>query len=55
VVVRVRIEIKHGDRVVETAAVASSGYEVEVPELHLPLALARQLEVPPPCSIWRKL
>ena len=44
--VRVRIEIKRGDRVVETAAVASSGYEAEVPELHLPLALARQLEVP---------
>ena len=42
-VVRVRIEIKRGDRVIETAAVANSGYEAEVPELHLPLALARQL------------
>ena len=32
-VVRVRVEIKRGDRVVETAAVAKSGYETEVPEL----------------------
>jgi len=46
VVVRVRVEIRRGDRAVETAAVANSGYEAEVPELHLPLALARRLGIP---------
>jgi hypothetical protein len=45
VVVRVRVEVKPGDRAVEAAAVANSGYEAEAPELHLPLALARRLEV----------
>jgi hypothetical protein len=45
VVVRVRVEVKPGDRAVEAAAVANSGYEAEAPELHLPLALARRLDV----------
>jgi len=42
-VVRVRIRIKHGDRVAETAAVANSGYETDVPEIHIPLSCAREL------------
>jgi len=41
--VRVRIRIKHGDKVVETAAVANSGYEADEPEVHIPLACAREL------------
>lgn len=45
-VVRVRVEVKYGDRLIETAAVASSGYEAEVPKLHLPLALACRLGIP---------
>ena len=45
-VVRVRVEVKHEERTVETAAVANSGYEVDVPEIHLPLALARRLGIP---------
>uniref|UniRef100_A0A7J3X874 Clan AA aspartic protease n=1 Tax=Thermofilum pendens TaxID=2269 RepID=A0A7J3X874_THEPE len=45
-VVRVKVEIKRGDRVAETAAVANTGYEADVPELHLPLALARYLGIP---------
>lgn len=45
-VVRVRVEVKYGGRSVETAALANSGYEAEVPELHLPLALARRLGIP---------
>jgi hypothetical protein len=45
VVVRVKVEVKHGDRVFATAAVANSGYETEEPELHLPLALARSLGI----------
>jgi len=44
--VRVKVEIKRGDRVAETAAVANAGYEADVPELHLPLALARYLGIP---------
>ena len=42
-VVRVKVEVRYGDKTVETAAVANSGYETETPELHLPLALARRL------------
>jgi len=42
-VVRVKIRIKYGDRVVETAAVANSGYETDEPETHIPLACAREL------------
>jgi hypothetical protein len=45
VVVGVKVEVKRGDRVVATAAVANSGYEAEEPELHLPLALARSLGI----------
>ena len=45
-VVGVKVEVKRGDRVVATAAVANSGYEAEEPELHLPLALARSLGIP---------
>lgn len=41
-----RVEVRYGDRLIETAAVASSGYEAGVPELHLPLALARRLGIP---------
>ena len=41
-----RVEVKYGGRSVETAALANSGYEAEVPELHLPLALARRLGIP---------
>jgi len=46
VVVRVRVEVKYGGRSVETAAVANSGYEAEVPELHPPPVFARCLEIP---------
>ena len=45
-VVRVKVEVRYGDKTVETAAVANSGYETETPELHLPLALARRLGIP---------
>ena len=41
--VRVRIRVKHGGKVVETAAVANSGYEADEPEVHIPLACAREL------------
>ena len=42
-VVRVRLRIKCEDRVVETVAVANSGYETDEPEIHIPLACAREL------------
>ena len=42
-VVRVRVRIRCGDRVVETAALANSGYETDEPEIHIPLACAREL------------
>ena len=44
-VVRVRVRIKCGDRVVETAAVANSGYETDEPEIHIPLTCARELNL----------
>ncbi|RLE57151.1 MAG: hypothetical protein DRJ40_02195 [Thermoprotei archaeon] len=42
-VVRVRVRIQYRDNIVETSAVANSGYETDVPEIHIPLALARRL------------
>lgn len=43
-VVRVMVEIKHGNEIVESPALVNSGYEAEEPELHIPLALARVLK-----------
>ena len=42
-VVRVRVRIKHNDKIIETTAVAYSGYEADVPEILIPLACAREL------------
>ena len=42
-VVRVKVRVKCEDRVVESAAVANSGYETDEPEIHIPLACAREL------------
>ena len=42
-VVRVVVEIKRGDKVIESSALVNSGYEAEEPELHIPIALARTL------------
>ncbi|RLF19643.1 MAG: hypothetical protein DRN15_02195 [Thermoprotei archaeon] len=42
-VVRVKVQVKRGDSIIETSAVANSGYETEAPEIHLPQALARRL------------
>mgnify|MGYP000636766362 CR=1 FL=1 len=36
-VVRVKARIKRGDRMIETSAVANSGYETDEPEIHIPL------------------
>lgn len=41
--VRIMIELKRGGKVATTPAVANTGYETEEPEVHLPLALARDL------------
>lgn len=41
--VRVLVEIKRNNRVVNSAALVNSGYEADEPELHVPLALARVL------------
>jgi len=42
-VVRVVVEIKRGDKVIESSALVNSSYEAEEPELHIPIALARTL------------
>lgn len=39
--VGVAIELKRGGKVVTAPALANTGYETEEPEVHLPLALAR--------------
>ena len=41
--VRLNVEIKREDNSVTTAALASTGYESDEAEIHLPLALARRL------------
>lgn len=41
--VRVAVELKRGGKAATTPAVANTGYETEEPEIHLPLALARDL------------
>ncbi|MEM1606107.1 MAG: hypothetical protein QXW41_07695 [Fervidicoccaceae archaeon] len=47
-VVRVRIRISRGDRVIETSALANSGYEAETPQILVPVELARELDLWPP-------
>lgn len=46
--VRVRIKIQAGEKTVETAALANSGYEAETPQLLVPIRLARELGQWPP-------
>jgi len=50
--VRVRLVLRRGDRFVETAALASSGYEAETPQVLVPRAAAEILGFwsPPPGS-----
>ena len=45
--VRVRVEIRHGDKVAETTALANSGYESDKPEVHIPRRLAELLGLGP--------
>ena len=47
-VVRVRIRIERSERVVETSALANSGYEAETPQLLIPIRLAEALGLWPP-------
>jgi len=42
-VVRVKVQVKKDDVVIETSAIANSGYETDVPEIRIPLTLAREL------------
>jgi len=50
VVVRVRLVLRRGDRVVETLALASSGYEAETPQIPVSRAVAEILGCD--SSIW---
>ena len=43
-VVRVKIELKRGNKIIKTSAVANSGFESSVPEIHIPKKLAKLLE-----------
>lgn len=43
---RIRISIRYKENNVVTVALVNSGYESEVPEIHIPLALARRLGLP---------
>ena len=47
-VVRVRVRIARGSRVVETSAIANSGYEAETPQVLIPKRLAGELGLWPP-------
>ncbi len=49
-VVRIRLKIRRGDRVVETSALANSGYETETPQILVPKPLAEILGLWPPPS-----
>jgi len=44
--VRVRVSIRYKENNITTVALVNSGYESEIPEIHLPLALARRLGLP---------
>jgi len=52
VVVRVRLALRRGDRVVETLALASSGYEAETPQLLVSRAVAEILGCDSSIWIW---
>jgi len=41
--VRVKLRIRSNNKSIITAALVNSGYESDVPEIHVPLALARRL------------
>lgn len=41
--IRVRIKIQYRGSSVSTVALVNSGYETEVPEIHVPITLARKL------------
>ncbi len=47
-VVRVRLRVKRGNKVVELIAVANSGYEASTPQLLVPKNVARDLGLWPP-------
>ncbi len=47
-VVRVRVRLRRGDIVVETSALANSGYEAETPQVLVPRRLAAELGLWPP-------
>lgn len=45
---RVRVRIRHRDRVVETSALVNSGFETDAPDIVIPLELAKRLGLWPP-------
>jgi len=47
-VIRVRLRIKRDGKVVETSALANSGYEAETPQLLIPIKLAQVIGLWPP-------
>ena len=47
-VVRVKVRIERSGKVVETSALANSGYEAETPQLLTPIRLAETLGLWPP-------
>ena len=49
-VVRVRVRIERGSRVIETSALANSGYEAETPQILVPIRLAEALGLWPPST-----
>jgi len=47
-VVRIKLRIVRDGKVIETSALANSGYETETPQLLIPIRLAQLLELWPP-------
>ena len=43
-----RLKLRRGDRVLETSALANSGYEAETPQILVPVAVAELLGLWPP-------
>lgn len=41
--VRVKVRVRYGENDVVTVALINSGYESEMPEIHIPIPLARKL------------
>ena len=45
---RVKVKLKHGNKVIETSALVNSGFETDAPDIVIPVELAKRLNLWPP-------